>query len=182
MRAIDRARRFLRQGASVARARWYLRTATGLPATVRVYGRPVVKNKGSLLVGDRVRLVSDVARLELDVGAGAALRIGERTYINYGTSVSAMQSVAIGPDCNIGTHCLVLDNDFHRLEPDRRHERPPSRPVTIGANVWLGARVVVLPGVTIGDDSVIAAGSIVTSDVPPRSLAAGSPARLVRTL
>lgn len=182
MRGIDKARHIGRQGASVARARWYLRTASELPATVRVYGRPVVKNAGELVIGDRVRLVSDVARLELDVGAGAVLSIGARTYVNYGTSISAMQSVTIGPMCNIGTHCLILDNDFHHIEPDRRLERPPSRDVAIGANVWLGARVIVLPGVRIGDDSVVAAGSVVTSDVPPRSVVAGSPARLIRGL
>lgn len=182
MRSFHRARRIGRQGVAVARARWYLRAATPLPATVRVFGRPVVKNAGRLAIGDRVRFVSDVARLELDVGAGAVLTIGARSYVNYGTSISAMSSVTIGPDCNIGTHCLILDNDFHRLEPDRRLERPPSRAVTIGTNVWLGARAIVLPGVTIGDHSVVAAGSIVTSDVPPRSLVAGSPARVIRTL
>ena len=75
-----------------------------------------------------------------------------------------------------------MDNDFHRLEPERRLERPPSRPVVLGSNVWLGGFVIVLPGVTIGDDSVVAAGSVVTRDVPPGVLVGGVPARPIREL
>jgi maltose O-acetyltransferase len=75
-----------------------------------------------------------------------------------------------------------MDNDFHCLEPERRLERPKSRPIVIGDNVWIGARVIVLGGVTIGDDSCIGAGSLVIDDVPPRTLAAGVPARVIRDL
>jgi maltose O-acetyltransferase len=75
-----------------------------------------------------------------------------------------------------------MDNDFHRVEPERRHEVPESLPIILGENVWLGARVVVLRGVTIGAHSVVAAGSVVTRDIPPRTLAAGVPARVVREL
>jgi maltose O-acetyltransferase len=75
-----------------------------------------------------------------------------------------------------------MDNDFHRMEPERRLERPESRPIAIEDNVWLGARVTVLGGVTIGEGSCVAAGSVVIDDVPPRSLAAGVPARVIRTL
>jgi maltose O-acetyltransferase len=77
---------------------------------------------------------------------------------------------------------MMLDNGYHRVEPERRLERPPSQPIAIGENVWIGARVIVLPGVTIGADSCIGAGSVVTTDVPPRTLAAGVPARILRRL
>jgi maltose O-acetyltransferase len=77
---------------------------------------------------------------------------------------------------------MIMDNNFHRLEPERRLETPPSAPVHLGENVWLGGRVIVLPGVTIGDHSVVAAGSVVTHDVPERTIVAGVPARIVRTL
>lgn len=165
-----------------SRAQVVFRSAQRLPWTARVEGRPVVSNRGRLVIGDRVRLISTVARVEISVAPGAQLVIGERTFINYGTSISALESVRIGPCCNIGTYCQIMDNDFHRLEPERRLERPPSRPVELGTNVWLGARVIVLPGVTIGDHSVVAAGSVVTRDVPPRSLVAGAPARLIRSI
>ena len=75
-----------------------------------------------------------------------------------------------------------MDNDFHRIEPERRLERPESRPITIDDNVWIGARVIVLAGVTIGADSCIGAGSVVIDDIPPRSLAVGVPARVIREL
>jgi maltose O-acetyltransferase len=77
---------------------------------------------------------------------------------------------------------MMLDNDFHRVEPERRLERPPSAPIVIGENVWVGAHVIVMSGVTVGDDSCIGAGSVVTADVPPRTLVAGVPARVIREL
>jgi maltose O-acetyltransferase len=76
----------------------------------------------------------------------------------------------------------MMDNDFHRLEPERRDEIPPSAPIVLEEGVWLGVRVIVLRGVTIGAGSVVGAGSIVVRDVPPRSLAAGAPAKVIRTL
>lgn len=172
----------IREACAVLRAQWHLRGAGRVPPTVRLYGRPMVNNAGTLLVGDRVRLSATVATTELAIGNGATLTIGEQTFINYGTSISASESVTIGPRCNIGTYCMIMDNNFHRLEPERRNEIPPSAPVTIGENVWLGGRVIVLPGVTIGDHSVVAAGSVVTRDVPERSIVAGVPARLVRAV
>jgi acetyltransferase-like isoleucine patch superfamily enzyme len=167
---------------SVARAQWYLRSATEVAKTVRLSGRPMIHNGGTMLIGDRVRLVSTAATLELATIGTGTLHIGERTFVNYGTSISASELVRIGPRCNIGTHCLLIDNEFHRLEPERRTETPESRPIVLGENVWLAARVIVLPGVTIGDGSVIGAGSVVTRDIPARCVAVGIPARVVRTL
>lgn len=169
-------------GRAVLAARWYLRRATELGARVRIFGQPSISNQGRLIVGERVRLVSTIATLELSVGPGASLEIGPRTYINYGCSVGATELVRIGADCNIGTYAILMDNDFHRLEPERRNERPPSAPIVLEDNVWLGARVIVLRGVTIGSGSVIAAGSVVAKDVPPRTLAGGVPARVIREL
>ena len=166
---------------AVLQARWYLRK-TRLGRKVRLNGKPLIHPAGEIIIGDRCRLVATMGGLELGTGADGKLEIGENTFINYGTSVAAMDHVKIGCDCNIGTYCMIMDNDFHRLEPERRNEAPESEPIIIGNNVWLGGRVIVLKGVTIGDGSVIAAGSIVTKDIPPRSLAAGSPAKVVRTL
>lgn len=166
----------------VVRARWFLRSASQLGPRVRLRGRPRIAVKGDLVIGDRVQFESAVARLEIGVGPGARMEIGERTLVNYGCSIVALDRVTIGERCLIGTHCLVMDTPFHGVDPDRRLDPDPPEPVTIGDNVWLGARVVVTPGVTIGDDSVIGIGSIVTKDIPPRSLAVGAPAEVVRTL
>jgi maltose O-acetyltransferase len=135
-----------------------------------------------MIIGEGVQLFSHTARLELATGPEGRLEIGERTLINYGTSIAALELVSIGAHCQIGTHVLIMDNDFHRLEPERRHERPDSRPIVIEDNAWVGGRSIILPGVTIGHDSVVGAGSVVTRDVPPRTVVAGNPARHIRDL
>jgi maltose O-acetyltransferase len=163
-------------------ARWYLRRATSVGTRVRLRGRPLISNEGRMVIGSRVQLVSTAAKLELVSMNGGSLEIGERTLVNYGGSIAAAQLVRIGSRCLIGTHAIIMDNDFHCIEPERRLEWPESRPIVIEDNVWLGARVTVLGGVTIGEGSCIAAGSVVIDDVPPRSLAAGVPARVIRKL
>jgi acetyltransferase-like isoleucine patch superfamily enzyme len=175
--------RYVRQARSVLAGLWYLRRAD-VGKRVRLSGRPrVVVGRGArLMVADRVQLYSTIATLELVAEDHATLEIGPRSLVNFGTSIVAMERVVIGADCHIGPHCMIMDTSFHELDPDRRLERPRPLPVVIGDNVWLGARTIVLPGVTIGRDAAIGAGSIVTHDVPPRTLAAGVPARVVREL
>jgi maltose O-acetyltransferase len=148
---------------------------------VQLWGRPVVKVNGQLLVGDEVVLVSTVAAVEL-VAQGGCLEIGAQTLINYGCSIGATQLVRLGRNCRIGIRSLIMDNNYHRLEPERRDERPPAEPVILGDGVWLGPHVIVLPGVTIGAGSVVVAGSVVTRSLPPGCLAAGVPAQVIRAL
>lgn len=175
-------RHIWQNGWAVLRARWYLRHATHVGARVRLWGKPSIQNAGTMSIGDRVRLVSTIATLELVAEPSATLEIGESAFINYGSSIAATQLVRIGPRCTIGTYVIMMDNDYHRLEPEWRDERPPSAPIILEENVWLGARVIVLRGVTIGTGSVIGAGSVVVQDIPPRSVAAGVPARVIRHL
>lgn len=166
---------------AAGRARARLRTAE-LGPRVRLRGKPAVYNAGTIRIGDRVQLVSTVATLELVADQGGVLEIGERSLVNFGCSLVAHERVTIGRRALIGPHCMIMDTGFHRIEPDRRLETPEPKPITIGENVWLGARVIVLPGVTIGDDSVIGIGSVVTHDIPPRSVAVGVPAKVVKQL
>ena len=166
----------------VLRARWHLRHAETVGKRVRLWGRPKVSIYGRLVIHPRVQIVSTVATTELVVFDGGLLEIGERVYINYGCSVAASAHISIGPRCSIGTHVMMMDNAFHRLEPDRRDERPESKPIILEENVWVGGRSIVLPGVTIGADSVVGAGSVVSSDVPARTIVAGVPARVIREL
>ncbi len=168
-------------GWALLRAYWYFRKAE-LGRKVRIWGKPAIHNEGRMVIGERVRLVSTIATTELSAGENGLLEIGKSTFINYGCSISADKLIRIGAECNIGTHVMMMDNDFHRLEPDRRNEKPESSPIILEDNVWLGGRVIVLRGVTIGRDSVIGAGSIVTKDIPPRSVAAGIPAKVIKSL
>jgi maltose O-acetyltransferase len=131
-----------------------------------------------LTIGERVRLVSTVAQLELVTLPGGHLEIGDNVFINYGSSLVASKHVKIGNDALIGTHVMVMDCDFHRVE-DKSWDTTGA-PVVIEERAWLGNRSIVLKGVTIGHDSVVAAGSVVTRDVPPRTVVAGVPAKVVR--
>ncbi len=158
-------------------ARVRLRSAT-LGRRVTLRGSAVVSNAGRMTIGDRVRLVSTVAKLELVTLAGGHLEIGDNVFINYGTSVVASAHVKIGDDCLIGTHVQVMDTDFHRVE-DKAWD-PTGEPIEIEDRVWLGNRSIILKGVRIGHDAVVAAGAVVTRDVAPRTLVAGVPARAVR--
>lgn len=111
---------------------------------------------------------------------GRNITIGKRVFINSGCRFQDQGGITIGDDCLIG-HNAVIATLQHGMQPSRRGDLIPA-PVVIGRNVWLGANVTVLPGVTIGDDSVIGAGSVVTKDIPAGVVAVGSPARVVRAV
>jgi acetyltransferase-like isoleucine patch superfamily enzyme len=149
---------------------------------VRLWGTPIVSNRGRLRIGNRVRFSSTVATLEIGIAEGGLLEIGDQVLINYGCSIGVTRHVSIGNRVNIGTHVMLIDNAFHHLDPARRDEAPPSQPIVLHDNVWLAARVIVLPGVTIGQNSVVGAGSVVTHDVPANVLAAGVPAKVIRSI
>lgn len=111
---------------------------------------------------------------------GKNISIGKRVFINSGCRFQDQGGITIGDDSLIG-HNVAIATLQHGIDPHRRADLLPA-PVSIGRNVWLGANVTVLPGVTIGDDAVVGAGSIVTKDVPAGSIAYGSPARVIRTI
>lgn len=163
-------------------ARWRLRNATTLGDRARVYGRVWVRNWGQLIIGKNLYISAQMATVELTTFLDGKLTIGHHVYINRGTSIVSVKQITIGNHCHIGAEVSIMDNGFHRLDPDRRNEMPDSQPVIIEDNVWLGNRVMVMPGVTIGAGAAVGAGSIVTKDVPSRSLAVGVPAKVVRRL
>lgn len=173
---------FFGDAAAVLRARYFFRSALTLGPRVRLWGTPLVRNYGRLLIGDRVRFSSVVSTLELGVGPEGTLDIGDRVLINHGCSIGATKLVRIGDSCNIGSQVILMDSSFHELDPERRDHQPEPAPVVLERNVWLAARVIVLPGVVIGENSVVGAGSVVTRDVPPNVLAAGIPAKVIRSL
>jgi maltose O-acetyltransferase len=161
-------------------ARFYLRQCTRVGAFTRLSGHPPhIHNLGTLMIGERVRLLSTILPIELVAMPGGTLVIGDRTCLNYGVSIAAHQSITIGRRCLIGPYVNIQDNDWHDVVD--RSRKPPSRPVIIEDNVWLGTRAIVLPGVTVGHDAVIAAGAVVLTDIPPRSVAMGNPARVIRS-
>jgi maltose O-acetyltransferase len=113
---------------------------------------------------------------------GYRIRVGARTFVNYGLVALDVASIAIGDDVQIGPNVQLL-TPTHPIDPDtRRAKWEAAEPIAIASNVWLGGGVIVLPGVTIGENTVVGAGSIVTKDLPPNIVAAGNPARIVRSL
>ncbi|MEH0108984.1 sugar O-acetyltransferase [Tersicoccus sp. MR15.9] len=118
----------------------------------------------------------------LYVDYGSFISVGARTFINYGLTALDVAPITIGEDCQLGPHVQLL-TPTHPLEPQpRRDKLEAARPITLEDNVWLGGGVIVCPGVTIGRNSVVGAGAVVTRDVPPNSVAVGNPARVIRTL
>src|SRR6201999_1396784 len=123
-----------------------------------------------------------VVRAPIYVDYGAHLTIGARTFVNFGLVALDVAPIAIGDDCQLGPNVQLL-TPWHPTEPGpRRAKLEGAAPITIGDNVWLGGGVIVLPGVTIGDDSVVGAGSVVTKDVAPSTLVVGNPGRPLRRL
>ncbi|MET9154578.1 sugar O-acetyltransferase [Streptomyces griseoflavus] len=121
-------------------------------------------------------------RPPLYVDYGSNISIGARTFVNYNLTALDVARITIGEDCQIGPNVQLL-TPTHPVEPGpRRDKLEAALPITIGDNVWLGGGVIVCPGVSIGDDSVVGAGAVVTRDIPAGVVAVGSPARPVRTL
>lgn len=116
-------------------------------------------------------------------GPASRIRIGGGTFLNQGVMVSAMELIEIGEHCMFANGCLITDAN-HRFDdltmPVPWQGFTTKGPTRIGANVWAGANVVVTSGVTIGERCVIGANSVVTEDLPPFSIAAGAPARVIR--
>jgi maltose O-acetyltransferase len=108
--------------------------------------------------------------------------VGARTFANYGLISLDVATVTIGDDVQIGPNVQLL-TALHPVEPGPRRDKwEAARPITIGHNVWLGGGALILPGVTIGDDTVVGAGAVVTRDLPPGVVAVGNPARIIRKL
>ncbi|MDI3282567.1 sugar O-acetyltransferase [Polyangium sp. 15x6] len=113
---------------------------------------------------------------------GFFIRIGAGTKINFDVLLLDCAPITVGSHVMIAPRCQLLTGG-HSLDPElRRAGREEARPITIEDGVWLGAGVIVLPGVTIGRDTVVGAGSVVTKNLPPGVVAVGNPARVIRHL
>lgn len=158
----------------------YFRRATSVGSWLAVTGDPLVSNAGRLMIGDRFRVVARPQRTEISVGPRGELVIGDDVFVNWGASISAQTRVVIGDGCLIGADVMVMDCDYH--DPVTKASTTEGAPIVLEDHVWLGNKSIVLKGVTIGRHAVVAAGAVVTKDVPPGVVVAGVPARVVRSL
>lgn len=149
-------------------------------------GRLIIGNKFSANSGKRENPIGGDTILNLIVfKKEARLTIGENVGISNSTIV-CWHEVSIGNNVVIGGGCKIWDTNFHSLDPVMRtsgHDTDiRTSPVFIRDNVFIGGNVVVLKGVTIGENSVIAAGSVVTKDIPPNVMAGGNPCKVIKAL
>jgi acetyltransferase-like isoleucine patch superfamily enzyme len=159
------------------------------------YGLPIIQKhrQSTMSFGEGFSLRSSLASNPLGANhpvilstlkAGAVLQIGEHFGMTGG-SICAASRIEIGDHVAIGANCCIVDTDFHPLAAALRHEHPQdgqSAPITIGDQVFIGMNCLILKGVTIGKNSVIGAGSVVTKNVPENVIFAGNPAGFIREL
>ena len=142
---------------------------------VRSFGLTRVTRHGwpsQLLIGDRVTFGRGVRMI---LHEHATISIGDNVYVNDGVRIEALHRVSIGARCLLAPGAMIFDSDLHDIEGATR-----TGPVELEERVWLGARAVVLQGVTIGAGAIIAAGAVVVEDVEPGTQVAGVPARVVK--
>ena len=148
---------------------------------------------GRVTVGDGVRFISGFAYNPVGNECVNSILVGRKGVLNIasGAGLSATtlvceEAITIGENTYIGGGTRIYDTDFHSLDPAERihHSRDTvkSAPITIGRECFIGGHVIILKGVTIGDQSVIGAGSVVAKDIPPRQVWAGNPARFIKDL
>jgi acetyltransferase-like isoleucine patch superfamily enzyme len=144
-----------------------------------------IEGKGDIVVGDDVLFDGQSSiRFASRFVDRPRLVVGDGSGIAHGCQITVGKQVTIGKHCRIASEVVISDSSGHPSEAGARLSgAPPAdedvRPVTIGDNVWIGRRAIIMPGVTIGEGSVISSGAVVMNDIPPFTVAAGNPARKV---
>jgi acetyltransferase-like isoleucine patch superfamily enzyme len=147
--------------------------------------KTICQGSGNIIIHDNVSFgfwlggAPDSPILIQPRDATSTIEIGKGTVIMQGCEFIARQRITIGEKCRIGPRSIIYDTDFHDTHPDKRDQSGKIIPVSIGNNVWFGTHVIVLKGVTIGQDAVIGAGCVVHKDVPDGSIVIGNPMQIV---
>jgi acetyltransferase-like isoleucine patch superfamily enzyme len=145
---------------------------------VKFEGRVLLKGAHRVKIGKKT-VVGRFTQLDtLDKGY---IMIGERCFIGHFSIITANEQIKIGDDTLISPNCFITDmNHSLNLGKPIKEQAGVTSPVTIGSDIWLGTMTVVAPGVVIGDGAVLGAGSFVNSEIPPRAIAVGQPARVIK--
>ncbi|MDD5603336.1 MAG: acyltransferase [Eubacteriales bacterium] len=139
-------------------------------------GVRILKKNASIIAGNKVELHRHVKLSAWGTEGRTEIVIGDDVSVGDRTEIHAGRKVEIGSGCKIAWDVCIMDRDYHKLNGISEDIKP----VSIGNNVWIGCSSIILKGTKIGSGAVIAAGSVVTGDVPPGALAAGNPARVIR--
>lgn len=149
---------------------------------------PLVMGYGSIYIGDRVRISGNVCLIaSYKRNPDPTIVIGDEVYLGFASTLSCADKITIGNRVLIAQFASIYDNNNHPIDPAARAKNMPINeediaPVVIEDDVWIGAHSVILKGVTVGKGAVVAMGSIVSKDVPPMTVVAGNPARVVKTI
>lgn len=147
-------------------------TQSGILIVKESFPLPKIINKGGSLLAENCQFYSGV---RIEIGKTGTVSIGNGTYINRNTLLVCESNIKIGANCKISWDVTIMDSDLHPLNS----EETIHKPVNIEDKVWIGCRCIILKGVTIGEGAVIAAGSIVTKNVPPYTIFGGNPAKFI---
>ncbi|RYZ52293.1 MAG: acyltransferase [Sphingobacteriales bacterium] len=170
----------LREGRLHQRSEFGFRTVFNVPIRSGGCGRLLVGSENSFGYVSAPRLGAGEVMLQ-PREKDAVIRIGNNNQFSNNISIIAASEVVLGNGCLVGDQVSIYDCDFHEVDPvNRTRSVGPVLPVVIGNNVWLGSRVMVLKGVSIGDNTVVGAMSLVTKSLPANCVAAGVPAKVVR--
>jgi acetyltransferase-like isoleucine patch superfamily enzyme len=146
----------------------------------RLEGKCKIKNIGKIKIGENFSVNGSQIPVYLTTeNKTAELIIGNNVFINYGVDIGCTTRVFIGNNVKIGPLTNIIDKNYHQLD-STTYDIP--KPIIIRDNVWIGRGCIILPGVEIGQNSVIAAGSIVTKSIEKDSLVGGSPAKIIKKL
>lgn len=173
-RRLNNAKRLL---SGAVRAKFSGAESFGGHADMR--GRVRFKLQGRAVFGRGFIAEGDISTVSIVVRENATLIIGDDVYMNYGVTIEACHEIRVGDHVLMAPLVSIIDDNRHETEPGAVLYKGP---IVIGNNVWLARNVAVIPGASIGDGCVIAANSVVCTDIPPNSLAAGAPARVIRKL
>lgn len=173
-RRLNNAKRLL---SGAVRAKFSGAESFGGHADMR--GRVRFKLQGRAVFGRGFIAEGDISTVSIVVRENATLIIGDDVYMNYGVTIEACHEIRVGNHVLMAPLVSIIDDNRHETEPGAVLYKGP---IVIGNNVWLARNVAVIPGASIGDGCVIAANSVVCTDIPPNTLAAGAPARVIRKL
>jgi acetyltransferase-like isoleucine patch superfamily enzyme len=144
-----------------------------------VSGPCVIHGGGRFVIGNNISLRA-TSRLPIEIycAPGATVTLKDNCFLNQGAHIACMQEVTIGEHCLVADQALIMDTDFHAIG-----DQPiASAAVIIQRGAWVGARAIILKGVTIGAGAIIGAGAVVARSIPARAVAVGNPTRVIRSV
>jgi len=156
------------------RGAWYKHKFESVGSGLEVGSKVGICGSGKIIAGQNLYLRKGVTLSTFS--AQSTIQIGDGVLIGDSTFIGAHGRITIGDNTMIAAEVVIFDTDWHGIDG----QPPKEEPISIGRHVWIGLRDLILEGVTIGDNSIVGAGSVVTKSVAPNSVVAGNPARFIR--